>query len=93
MARHPNRPGFESFIGLIFEGFVEIHGDRRYADDPAMVCGMARFQGDEVLVVGTQKGREKTRPFYFAHPTGLRAGAPPHLFGLIKYFSPVARLL
>src|SRR5471032_2946848 len=52
VARHPNRPGLESFIGLLFEGFVEIHGDRRFADDHAMITGFAEYKGQPVLVVG-----------------------------------------
>src|SRR6266702_7626456 len=54
----------------------EIHGDRRYADDPAMVCGIARFNGEEVLVLGTQKGRDMKqkvhRNFGLPNPEGYR---------------------
>jgi acetyl-CoA carboxylase carboxyl transferase subunit alpha len=60
----------------IFTDFSEIHGDRRFADDPAMVCGMARFHGDEVLVVGTQKGRDTKQKVYrnfgMPNPDGYR---------------------
>jgi len=58
LARHPERPYTLDFIERLFEDFTEIHGDRRYADDPAIVCGFARFHGMPVLVVGHQKGRD-----------------------------------
>src|SRR3979490_1559224 len=61
VARHPNRPGFESFINTIFEGFVEIHGDRRFADDHAIMCGYADYKGQPVLVVGHVKGVGDTK--------------------------------
>src|SRR5215472_10273317 len=58
MARHPMRPYPLDYIDRIFPDFSEIHGDRGFADDAAMVCGMARFHGREVGVLGTQKGRD-----------------------------------
>src|SRR5438445_11343519 len=58
LARHPQRPYFLDYVEKIFTDWSEIHGDRRYADDPAMVCVMARFQGEEVLILGTQKVRD-----------------------------------
>ncbi|HVS22074.1 MAG TPA: hypothetical protein VHD88_09520, partial [Pyrinomonadaceae bacterium] len=51
LARHPERPHTLDFIERLFEGFVEVHGDRRYADDPAIVCGFARFHGMPVVVI------------------------------------------
>lgn len=76
LARHPQRPYFLDYIERIFSDFSEIHGDRRYADDPAMVCGMARFHGDEVLVLGTQKGRDTKQKVYrnfgLPNPEGYR---------------------
>ena len=54
-ARHPQRPFPMDLIGRIFTDFSEIHGDRLYADDEAVVCGMARL-GQEVLVIGNRKG-------------------------------------
>jgi acetyl-CoA carboxylase carboxyl transferase subunit alpha len=76
VARHPNRPGFESFIGLMFEGFLEIHGDRRFADDHAIMTGFADYKGQPVLVVGHVKGvdtKEKIfRNFGYARPEGYR---------------------
>src|SRR5512140_1134941 len=76
LARHPQRPYFLDYVEKIFSDFSEIHGDRRFADDPAMVCGMARFHGEEVLVVGTQKGRDTKqkvhRNFGMPNPDGYR---------------------
>ena len=76
LARHPQRPYFLDYVEKIFTDFGEIHGDRRYADDPAMVCGMARFHGEEVLLVGTQKGRDTKQKVYrnfgLPNPEGYR---------------------
>jgi acetyl-CoA carboxylase carboxyl transferase subunit alpha len=76
VARHPNRPGLESFIGLLFEGFVELHGDRRFADDHAIMTGFADYKGQPVLVVGHVKGTDTKdkifRNFGYARPEGYR---------------------
>jgi len=76
MARHPQRPYFLDYVEKIFTDFSEIHGDRRYADDPAMICGMARFHGEEVLLIGTQKGRDTKQKVYrnfgLPNPEGYR---------------------
>src|SRR5438034_127126 len=76
LARHPQRPYFLDYVEKIFTDFSEIHGDRRFADDPAMVCGMAKFHGESVAVIGHQKGRNvKTRQyrnFGMAKPEGYR---------------------
>jgi len=64
LARHPNRPYPLDYIERIFPDFSEIHGDRAFGDDPAMICGMARFRGREVLVLGTQKGRDTKQRVY-----------------------------
>src|SRR3954447_4165440 len=76
LARHPQRPYFLDYVEKVFTDFSEIHGDRRYADDPAMICGMARFHGEEVLVLGTQKGRDMKqkvhRNFGLPNPEGYR---------------------
>jgi len=58
LARHPDRPYSLDFFERLFEDFVEIHGDRRFGDDPAIVCGFARFHGLPIVVVGQQKGRD-----------------------------------
>lgn len=76
LARHPQRPYTDDFIRLLFENFSEIHGDRYFWDDAALVAGMARFQGRPVLVVGNQKGRDTkqrlARNFGQAKPEGYR---------------------
>src|SRR5256714_3734426 len=76
LARHPERPYTLDFVERMFENFTEIHGDRRFADDPAIVCGFARFHGMPVLVVGHQKGRDtkqrQFRNFGMPKPEGYR---------------------
>jgi acetyl-CoA carboxylase carboxyl transferase subunit alpha len=64
LARHPMRPYPLDYIERIFPDFSEIHGDRGFGDDAAMVCGMARFRGREVAVLGTQKGRDTKQRVY-----------------------------
>ena len=76
LARHPQRPYFLDYVERIFADWSEIHGDRRFGDDPALLCGMARFHGDEVMAMGTQKGRDAKqrvyRNFGSANPEGYR---------------------
>lgn len=76
LSRHPNRPYTLDYVGFLFEDFVELHGDRRYGDDPAIVGGLARYHGRSVVVVGHQKGRttkeKAVRNFGQAHPEGNR---------------------
>ncbi len=76
LARHPQRPYTDDFIRLLFENFSEIHGDRHFSDDPAIVTGMAWFQGKPVMIVGSQKGRDTkqrlARNFGQAKPEGYR---------------------
>src|ERR1700731_4700993 len=76
LARHPQRPQTLDYIERLFTDFSEIHGDRSFGDDAAIICGMARFHGDEILVVGTQKGRDMKqrvhRNFGTPHPEGYR---------------------
>ena len=76
LARHPERPHTLDFVERLFDEFVELHGDRRFADDPAIVCGSARFHGLPVVVVGHQKGRDtkqrKYRNFGMPKPEGYR---------------------
>lgn len=75
-ARHPDRPYSLDLFATIFTNFIEIHGDRRYADDPAMVCGFAKLNDTEVLVLGQQKGRDlnqrRHRNFGMSKPEGYR---------------------
>jgi len=64
VARHPHRPYTLDLVHLLFRDFIEIHGDRRYADDPAVVTGLAWFQDRQVMVVGHQKGRDTKQKIY-----------------------------
>lgn len=64
LARHPQRPYTLDYIENIFTDFSEIHGDRGFSDDAAIICGMARFHGQECLVVGQQKGRDTKQKIY-----------------------------
>jgi acetyl-CoA carboxylase carboxyl transferase subunit alpha len=76
LARHPQRPYTDDYIRLLFENFSEIHGDRNFADDPALITGMAKFHGEPVMIVGSQKGRDTkqrlARNFGQAKPEGYR---------------------
>jgi len=76
LSRHPNRPYTLDYIGHLFEDFVELHGDRAYGDDAAIVSGLARFHGRSVVVLGHQKGRgakeNVKRNFGMPHPEGYR---------------------
>jgi acetyl-CoA carboxylase carboxyl transferase subunit alpha len=76
LARHPKRPFTLDYVERIFTDWSEIHGDRGYADDPAIVCGMARYHGEEVMLVGHQKGRDTKQRLYRnfgqANPEGHR---------------------
>ena len=75
-ARHPERPYTLDLLSTVFENFVELHGDRRFADDPAMVCGFAKLDNFEVAVIGQQKGRDlnqrRHRNFGMSKPEGYR---------------------
>jgi len=76
VARHPNRPGLEDYIQRLFPGFVEIHGDRRFADDHAIMTGFAEYHEQPVLLVGHVKGRDTKEKIYrnfgYARPEGYR---------------------
>jgi acetyl-CoA carboxylase carboxyl transferase subunit alpha len=76
IARHPKRPHTLDFFRLLFEDFVELHGDRVFGDDKAIVGGLARFDGEPVVVMGHQKGRDTreniARNFGMPHPEGYR---------------------
>ena len=76
LARHPKRPHTRDFIRLVFDDFLELHGDRVYGDDAAVVGGLATFEGRGVVVVGHQKGRDTrekiARNFGMPHPEGYR---------------------
>jgi acetyl-CoA carboxylase carboxyl transferase subunit alpha len=76
LARHPKRPYTLDYIEKLFTDFTELHGDRRFAEDPSLVCGFATFDGRPVLVVGHQKGRDTKqklfRNFGMTKPEGYR---------------------
>lgn len=76
LSRHPDRPYFRDYLERLFDDFIELHGDRAFADDPAVIAGFARFDGRSVAVIGQQKGRttkqKLTRNFGMAHPEGYR---------------------
>jgi acetyl-CoA carboxylase carboxyl transferase subunit alpha len=76
VARHPNRPGLEDFLERLFPDFTEIHGDRRFADDHAIITGFASYHGEAVLIVGHVKGTDTKKKIYrnfgYARPEGYR---------------------
>jgi len=76
LARHPERPHTLDYIRALFSDWVELHGDRNFGDDPAVVVGLARFEGEPVVVVGHQKGRDTRerlgRNFGQPRPEGYR---------------------
>jgi acetyl-CoA carboxylase carboxyl transferase subunit alpha len=76
LARHPKRPYMLDYIGLVFTDFVELHGDRCFGDDGAIVGGWARMGGRSLMVIGHQRGRDMKdnlrRHFGMAHPEGYR---------------------
>jgi acetyl-CoA carboxylase carboxyl transferase subunit alpha len=76
LARHPKRPYTRDWCRLLLDEFTELHGDRRYGDDAAIVGGLGRFEGRSVVVIGHQKGRDTrekiARNFGMPHPEGYR---------------------
>jgi len=76
VARHPRRPYSLDYIGMVMKDFVELHGDRGFGDDPAIVCGFARLDERPILVLGQQKGRDTKenlmRNFGMMNPEGYR---------------------
>jgi acetyl-CoA carboxylase carboxyl transferase subunit alpha len=76
VARHPMRPQTSDYIDLLFEDFIELHGDRYFGDDRAIVCGLAKFADYKIMFIGHQKGKnlaEKKECFFgCAHPEGYR---------------------
>jgi acetyl-CoA carboxylase carboxyl transferase subunit alpha len=76
LSRHPQRPYTLDYVRLLFQDFSEVHGDRNFADDPAIVAGTARYHGQPVVVVGHQKGRDTKqkllRNFGMPKPEGYR---------------------
>ena len=76
VARHPSRPSTLDYVTHLFSDFVELHGDRRFADDRAIVTGMAIYHGEQVFIVGHQKGSDTKQKIYrnfgYARPEGYR---------------------
>ncbi len=76
VSRHPQRPYTLDYLGALFTDFEELHGDRHFADDPAIVGGLARFNGQTVMVIGHQKGRDTKEKIYrnfgMPRPEGYR---------------------
>ena len=76
VARHPRRPYMLDYVGQVFTDWVELHGDRSYKDDEAMVGGWARLEGESIMLIGQQKGRDMKqnlrRNFGMPHPEGYR---------------------
>ncbi len=96
VARHPQRPYTLDYIAALFTDFEELHGDRHYADDPAIVGGIARFEGTPVMVIGHQKGRDvkerQYRNFGMPRPEGYRKAL--RLFYLAEKFGlPIITLI
>jgi acetyl-CoA carboxylase carboxyl transferase subunit alpha len=95
LARHSQRPYTLDYVDRLFEDFVELHGDRARAEDPALVTGLARFGGRTVAIIGQQKGRDlnerQKRNFGMPHPEGYRKGmrimeiAQRHGFPLVTF--------
>lgn len=96
LSRHPARPYTLDYIGYLFDEFVELHGDRRFKDDPAIVAGLANFNGRSVMVMGHQKGRTTKenvrRNFGMPNPEGYRKAL--RLYELAERFGlPVITLV
>ena len=76
LARHPNRPRFHDYVEYLFTDFYELHGDRYYGDDEAIIGGFARFSGNKVMILGHEKGHDGKdsikRNFGCAMPEGYR---------------------
>ena len=96
VSRHPKRPYTKDYIEAIFKNFKELHGDRAYSDDPAIIGGLAEFEGQSVMVIGHQKGRDikerQHRNFGMPRPEGYRKAL--RLFRLAEKFSlPIITLI
>ena len=96
VSRHPQRPYTQDYIQAIFKNFKELHGDRAYSDDPAIIGGLADFEGQSVMVIGHQKGRDikerQHRNFGMPRPQGYRKAL--RLFKLAEKFSlPIITLI
>lgn len=96
ISRHPNRPYTLDYIEAVMTDFVEMHGDRHFADDPAIVCGIAKIDGSPVMVIGHQKGRTTKervyRNFGQPNPEGYRKALRAMVFAE-KFRRPVLTLI
>jgi acetyl-CoA carboxylase carboxyl transferase subunit alpha len=96
VARHPRRPYTLDYLELVFTDFMEMHGDRMYRDDASIVGGWARLEGETVMVIGQQKGRDMKdnlkRNFGMPHPEGYRK-ALRHMKLAEKFGRPVVTLI
>jgi acetyl-CoA carboxylase carboxyl transferase subunit alpha len=96
VARHPRRPYTLDYLELVFTDFMELHGDRMYRDDASIVGGWARLEGETVMVIGQQKGRDMKenlrRNFGMPHPEGYRK-ALRHMKLAEKFGRPVVTLI
>ena len=97
MARHPQRPYSLDYIAAMCTDFEELHGDRHYADDAAIVGGLARFNGQSVMVIGHQKGRDtkdrQYRNFGMPRPGAIRkALRMMRTGGKIRHFIPTSSI-
>lgn len=76
LARHPRRPTFSDFLNELFDNFVELHGDRLFGDDPAIIAGLGTFENESVVIIGQEKGKsiqeKMKRNFGMPHPEGYR---------------------
>lgn len=96
LSRHIDRPHTLDYIHLIFEDFVELHGDRGFMDDPALVGGLARLDGEGVVVIGHQKGRDMKemgyRNFGMSHPEGYRKALRVMELG-VRFNKPIVTMI
>ncbi len=92
LARHPDRPHTSDYIKLIFSDFFELHGDRCFRDDPAIITGIGKINGKSVVLIGNEKGRRTReriyRNFGMAHPEGYRKALRIMRFGE-KFGKPI----
>lgn len=76
LARHPKRPTFSDFLNELFDNFIELHGDRLFGDDPAIIAGLGTFENESVVIIGQEKGKsiqdKMKRNFGMPHPEGYR---------------------
>jgi len=96
LARHPDRPYTLDYIKLMTEDFIELHGDRRFGDDPAVITGLATIDGEKIILVGQEKGRTTrdkiVRNFGMMHPEGYRKALRVMKLGE-KFHRPVLTLI